>query len=128
VCSFGLITGTPLDSASRNSWCPSEADAERQLTDCLEYFSGTRVSLRATQRSPGSYGLKHEVETWLRLKDRPEPNYIGNGVLIVSLMLLKVPLWHEAGNPNVLAALGVNRPLLLARKAQQQAQRHSAMR
>jgi len=91
VCGGGLASGLPPES-QRVPFAPDLQDAERQLSDCIYFLSGIPVLLKPPYSPWSSYGLKHEIERWLRAKGRAEPNYIGNWVCIIALMLFRVPL------------------------------------
>jgi hypothetical protein len=89
---------------TRNSPTPGalEPFVEREIEDCRAWLKA-HASKRVTfNRSHGSYGLKHEVERWLRTHVRTSgPDcYISNGAFIAAAVLEGYKFRLRRGGPN----------------------------
>lgn len=90
------------------------ADGVQQVGKCLEYLAlvrKTRTARPADGRStPGSYGLKHDVEAWLAARGKTDDNgYIGNGAFIVAALVAGFPLHRSEPGRSPNCSVGVNR-------------------
>jgi hypothetical protein len=76
-----------------------------EVRACLAYLKLVRATgsarPRKDRRSFGSYGMKHEVERWLRSNGKEK--HIANGAFIAAAVLAGVPIYREdVASPNCL--------------------------
>lgn len=108
VNSMGLINSKNRSPHIGNAWSADLPDAERQLTDCLDYLSHVKQRTTLPERPCGTYKIKHEVENWLQHYGC-SPYYIYEGILIVALML-RGTLVYSDGSNTVYPAISKYRP------------------
>ena len=119
---LGLSKHTPIDLDAARGELRAGGDCEAGIRHTLEYFAEARVSLSYRLRGCGwarhfdgpappkrsSYGLKHQVESYLReMHDRRRTDrYTSNGAFICAALMAGLQMWPYKDSINPYFRLG----------------------
>jgi len=97
---FGIAEDSLPGELQRQRQMLFTDDAVRQVEQCLAYLALVRKTRTAKPREDrhirSSYGMKREVERWVRRTGRDGPgSYISNGAFIVAAVIAGVPIHRK---------------------------------
>jgi hypothetical protein len=84
---FLTWTGFVDSAAAAKAGWDQDHDLTAQVAEATAWLQQVPRTKRVDHRSPGSYGLKHEVEDWARAQGHPT-TYVSNGAFLMAAIQL----------------------------------------